>query len=322
MDKRGNAKMYIPFSRVTQSTRSDSQNFDVFDLYRGESLNFFTMAENKAAFLRFLNTKRAFPNNDYYGFKKGFSAYECKESLNLAFQEQAPSLATMYRWSKEFERKKLSVKHQKGAGRPPTTVTEDKIAAIARKIENDNKATYVIIEHQLKIGSSAVRTIIHDHLHLKRIPLSETHWKSRIKAINSLYHQIGEVYDSLEQIANDGNRDANMAHKLLQNAQVNIHESGTAPRNLNSYITQQRSDESFENFVKKARELGKDLKVECEFRKSIWSAVEKNVSDESSTLDLKQYFKVNFYFQILDSVDTSIQERFHLLGNHEDTFGL
>lgn len=26
-----------------------------------------------------------------------------------------------------------------------------------------------IIEHQLKIGSSAVRTIIHDHLHLKKV---------------------------------------------------------------------------------------------------------------------------------------------------------
>lgn len=43
-------------------------------------------------------------------------------------------------------------------------------------------------------------------------PLSETRWESRIKAINPLYHQIGEVYDSLEQIANDGNRDANIKH--------------------------------------------------------------------------------------------------------------
>lgn len=104
----------------------------------------------------------------YYDFKKGLSAYVCKESLDLAFSEQAPSLATIYRWYKEFERERNSVQHQKGAGRPPTAVTEENIVAVKKIIEEDNKATYAVIEHQLKIGSSAVRTIIHDHLHFKK----------------------------------------------------------------------------------------------------------------------------------------------------------
>ncbi|KAF2887413.1 hypothetical protein ILUMI_18760, partial [Ignelater luminosus] len=122
--------------------------------------------------------------------------------------------------------------------------------------------------------------------------LSETRRESRIKAINPLYHQIGEVYDSLEQIANDGNRDANTKH------------------------------------MAQSRELGNELEVECEFpkmnlvrrrRKNFF--LQYDVSDEPSTLDPKQYFKVNFYFQILDSVNTSIEERFQLLRNHSNTFG-
>ncbi|KAF2904363.1 hypothetical protein ILUMI_01821 [Ignelater luminosus] len=85
------------------------------------------------------------------------------------FQEQAPSLATIYLWFKEFERERLSIKQQKGAGRPPTAVTEENIVDVKEIIENDNQASHAIIEHQLRIGSSAVRTIIHDHLHLKKV---------------------------------------------------------------------------------------------------------------------------------------------------------
>lgn len=78
-------------------------------------------------------------------------------------------MATIYRWYKEFERERNSVQHQKGAGRPPTAITEENIAAVKKIIEKDNRATYGAIEHELKIGSSAVNTIIHDHLHLKKV---------------------------------------------------------------------------------------------------------------------------------------------------------
>ncbi|KAF2892509.1 hypothetical protein ILUMI_13664, partial [Ignelater luminosus] len=67
---------------------------------------------------------RAFPNNN---FKNGLSAYECKESLDLAFSEQAPFLAKIYRWFKEFEHERPSVKHQKGVERLSTAVTEENI---------------------------------------------------------------------------------------------------------------------------------------------------------------------------------------------------
>ena len=104
----------------------------------------------------------------YYDFKKELSAYECKESLDSTFSEQAPSLATIYRWYKEFERERNSVQHQKGSGRLSTAVTNKNIAAVKKIIKEDNKSTYGVIEHQLKIGSSAVKTIIHDQLHLKK----------------------------------------------------------------------------------------------------------------------------------------------------------
>ncbi|KAF2881415.1 hypothetical protein ILUMI_24755 [Ignelater luminosus] len=89
-----------------------------------------------------------------------------------------------------------------------------------------------------------------------------------------------------------------------------------------------RCDESFENFVRKARELGNELEVECKFpkmnlvrRRKKKFFLQYKTFDELSTLDPKQHFRVNFYFQSLDLVNTSIEERFQLLSNHEDTFG-
>ncbi|MEE2373769.1 transposase [Klebsiella pneumoniae] len=105
----------------------------------------------------------------YYDFKKGLSAYECEESLKSAFGDLAPSLATVYRWYKEFERGCTSVAHRKGAGPPFTAVNPENIAAVKKMVEEDNRITYAMIESKLKIGSSQVRSILHEHLHLKKV---------------------------------------------------------------------------------------------------------------------------------------------------------
>lgn len=84
-----------------------------------------------------------------YDFKKKLKAYAYKESFDSIFRE----LHTIYR-------------HQKGAGSSSMAVTEKNMNTVKNEIEEGNKATYVVIEHQLKFGSSAIRTIIPCYLHL------------------------------------------------------------------------------------------------------------------------------------------------------------
>ncbi|KAF2882961.1 hypothetical protein ILUMI_23189, partial [Ignelater luminosus] len=121
---------------------------------------------------------------------------------------EAPSKAAGYRWYAEFQRGRISLGKQYGGGPSNTAVIPENIDVVRKLIMEERHVTYREIQRTLGISGTAVQKILHQELG----PLSETRWESRIKPINPLYHQIGEVYDSLEQIANDGNRDANTKH--------------------------------------------------------------------------------------------------------------
>lgn len=86
--------------------------------------------------------------------------FECKKGLDLVFGERAHSLARIYRCYKQFTRKTNSVHHQKESGCSPTAVTKKNVAAFKKKtIQEDYKESYVIIQHQVKIRSSAINRI-------------------------------------------------------------------------------------------------------------------------------------------------------------------
>lgn len=91
--------------------------------------------------------------------------------MSLAFGDIPPSLATIYRRYEEFERGCKSVVHKERAGPPSSAGNSEKIAAVMKMVEADNCVTYAMIESPLKIGSSPIRSILHNHLHLKTVRL-------------------------------------------------------------------------------------------------------------------------------------------------------
>lgn len=191
------------------------------------------------------------------------------------------------------------------------------------------------------------------HLTLKSV--SETRWESRIKAIRPLRFQLHEICESLDYLTKDDSRDMSTRHtaqslldkiktfkficsiviwynlltkvnivsKMLQNQNLNLNECHKGIKNLIGYFTDKRSDENFENFINEATVEAEKNNVEQEFPVVRQRKTKRQFSYESTdetVLDQKQQFKINFYFQILDTTIQSLQRRFEGIGRCNDLF--
>lgn len=66
----------------------------------------------------------------FYDFKVDLTQKQSVERLVLAFEDEAPSRATIYRWFKEFRRG--SLKDEGHEGRPCTALTTKNVSAVRR----------------------------------------------------------------------------------------------------------------------------------------------------------------------------------------------
>ncbi|CAF1553891.1 unnamed protein product [Rotaria sordida] len=83
--------------------------------------------------------------------------------------DQAPSDHTVFNWCREFQRNNFSVEDAPRPGRPQTSVNEQTIEAVRSLIDNNPHSTYQQIEDILGISATAVNSIIHDYLKLRRV---------------------------------------------------------------------------------------------------------------------------------------------------------
>ncbi|CAF4076146.1 unnamed protein product [Rotaria sp. Silwood2] len=83
--------------------------------------------------------------------------------------EEASSDHTVFNWFREFQRDNFSVQDAPRSGRPSTSVNEQTIDAVRKRIEDDPHSTYQQIENILGISSTAINSIIHDYLNLRKV---------------------------------------------------------------------------------------------------------------------------------------------------------
>lgn len=84
-----------------------------------------------------------------YDFRCHLSQQESYHRLRLAFQDEAPSRATVYNWFNELKRGRTNITDDLREGRPSTATTEDKISAVRRMKETDKIVTYQQIRTSL-----------------------------------------------------------------------------------------------------------------------------------------------------------------------------
>lgn len=105
----------------------------------------------------------------FYDFKVGLSRVRSLERLRNAFGDSSPSQATVYRWFREFQRGRGSLVDEERVGRPVTAATDENVLAVEQMLSEDNRVTYVQMQATLKIGSAAVKTILHEKLNVKKL---------------------------------------------------------------------------------------------------------------------------------------------------------
>ncbi len=113
--------------------------------------------------------KRDYRAMMYLHYRQGKLALDSYKILNEVFGDQGPSKPTVARWFAEFKRGKTSLEDDTRSGRPADAVTPENIAAVRQLIKAERSATYLQIQEALDIGSAATKTILHDHLCVKKL---------------------------------------------------------------------------------------------------------------------------------------------------------
>lgn len=105
----------------------------------------------------------------YYNFTRGLSYQECHEELSDTFGKDCPSISTVFRWYKEFEKGNFNLDDDERTGRPVTSRTQENIDAVKKLIIADRRITYRQIQEILGIGASTLNSILHEDLKVKKL---------------------------------------------------------------------------------------------------------------------------------------------------------
>jgi hypothetical protein len=103
-----------------------------------------------------------------YNFARGLSVDQCLKEMAPVLGDDCPHCTTIFRWYQEFQRQNFSLEDAPKSGCPASSVTEN-IAAIRKMLQSDRHVTYRQIEVRLDIPASAIHSILHDHLQVRKV---------------------------------------------------------------------------------------------------------------------------------------------------------
>ncbi|XP_065650644.1 uncharacterized protein LOC136078770 [Hydra vulgaris] len=114
-------------------------------------------------------TREHFCAINFYDFRRGLSQQEYVNQLNLTFDDEAPSEATVYCWYSEFNCGRSSLSDEFREGRPKSTVVPENIDTVHEMIKQDRHVTYCEIEASLSISFTSIYAILHEHLAVRKL---------------------------------------------------------------------------------------------------------------------------------------------------------
>lgn len=105
----------------------------------------------------------------FYDFKAGLDFHQSYERLAKAFEDQAPSLDTVRRWMKEFQRGRQSFNDEPHPRRPTEAVTPENIRLVEKLIRQNRNITVREIQEEVGIGLASIERILHEHLQVHKL---------------------------------------------------------------------------------------------------------------------------------------------------------
>ncbi|GBP43472.1 hypothetical protein EVAR_16046_1 [Eumeta japonica] len=106
----------------------------------------------------------------FYKFRCHLNQQESYNRLRLAFHDESPSLATIYKWLDEFKRGSTDLTDNMCEGCYSVGTTEDNISAVRLMTKTDKKNDRPADSGKLKhIGISQVYKILYEHLAARKL---------------------------------------------------------------------------------------------------------------------------------------------------------
>ncbi|KAG8441551.1 hypothetical protein GDO86_007070 [Hymenochirus boettgeri] len=202
------------------------------------------------------------------------------------------------------------------------------------------------------------------HQWLTLNPSSTTCWESHIDAVKAVRNQLGKIDDALFAVMEDPTLtgvpksttiveariiqdricsfkflcglvvwcdilfEVNIMCKRFREIETDLDGAVEQMEKTRQYLQNYRSDEKFEEVIKTAQNLAKELDIDGNFPSEEDDSAGWNrrhfdcESRDEQITDPQQRFKVDFFYRVLDNVWESLQDRFEQIEEHSRLFGL
>ncbi|KAF7236078.1 Protein GVQW3 [Varanus komodoensis] len=101
--------------------------------------------------------------------KQGKSQKIIHEEMVAVYQDSAPSLSTVQKWSSEFKRDRESTEDDPHSGRPVTATTKENVKKIEKLILEDARIKIKTLAEMTNLSVGTIFAIFHDHLNLSKV---------------------------------------------------------------------------------------------------------------------------------------------------------
>ena len=102
-------------------------------------------------------------------YLKGRTPQETFDEMKETYGDDAPSYDLVKRWHREFKHGRKSVETAPKPGRPSSAIDEASVRQVEAAILEDRRITIRQIAQEVKISTGSVETIIHNHLHMRKV---------------------------------------------------------------------------------------------------------------------------------------------------------
>ena len=102
-------------------------------------------------------------------FRLGHSASECRDLLQAALGDEAPSQSVVYDWFSHFQSSALSLDDDDHKGRPNLANVPTAVAATRRCLDKDRRITTRELARHVRVSDGSIVSILHDHFGMRKL---------------------------------------------------------------------------------------------------------------------------------------------------------
>lgn len=101
--------------------------------------------------------------------KQGKSQKIIHEEMVAVYQDCAPSLSTVQKWSSEFKRGRESIEDDPRSGGPVSGTTEENVKKVEKLVLEDARIKIKMLADMTHLSVGTIHAILHDHLNLSKV---------------------------------------------------------------------------------------------------------------------------------------------------------